>query len=349
MNPSRKINICHFTSVHKADDIRIFHKECVSLAKNNFEVTLVAPNCVSQVLNGVKIIGVESKTTGRISRMRQTTRKIFETVKNIDADIYHFHDPELLPYGKKLIKMGKKVVYDVHEDVPRQILGKPWINKLIRKFISRTFEKYENRIASQLSGIAAATPFIRDRFLKLNKNTIDICNSPLLEENHDDADWSRKENEICYVGAITHVRGIVELIQALEFMDVKLNLAGTFSPASLRDEVSALPGWKKVNEYGFVGRDKIKIILQRSKVGIVTLHPQINYLDSLPIKMFEYMHAGIPVVASDFPYWRKILEPVHCAKFTDPMWTAMTTSSKIERQRSMMSRCPLWMGSKDPG
>ena len=59
-------------------------------------------------------------------------------------------------------------------------------------------------------------------------------------------------------------------------------------------------------------------MLNQSKIGIVTLHPKENYLESLPIKMFEYMHAGIPVIASNFPLWQEILTENKCGICVDP-------------------------------
>ncbi len=139
------MKVCHFTSVHEADDIRIYHKECTSLSEEGFEVYLVAPIAYSYLNNDVKVIIVELDNSCRINRFLRSTRKIYQKALEIDADIYHFHDPELIPYGLKLLKKGKKVIYDVHEDVPRQILGKYWINPFLRKIISYMFEKYENK------------------------------------------------------------------------------------------------------------------------------------------------------------------------------------------------------------
>lgn len=314
-----KVKICHFTSAHKWNDVRIFVKECSSLARNGFDVTLIAPNCESQTVNGVKIIGVESIGKGRFFRMRKTTRKVYNQALEINADIYHFHDPEMLRFALRLKRLGKKVIYDVHEDVPRQILGKYWINKYLRKLVSAFFERYENRIARKLSFIIAATPFIRERFFKLNHNCIDICNYPIIGENVVQSDWGIKKNEICYIGSITEMRGIIEIISALEHVDARLNLAGEFSPIELKDKLMNSKGWNQVNNYGYVGREKIYEILSCSKIGIVTLHPAINYLDSLPIKMFEYMSSGIPVIASDFPLWKEIIEKNNCGICVDPL------------------------------
>ncbi|WDE99148.1 glycosyltransferase [Lentisphaera profundi] len=316
----KKLKICHLTSVHPRYDTRIFLKECSSLASAGFDVALiVADGLGDEVSKGVKILDTGTqKGLSRIKRMTQTVNSVYAKCLEIDADIYHFHDPELLRIGLKLKKLKKQVIYDVHEDVPRQILSKQWIPTHLRKSISFCFERYENHIAKKLSAVICATPFIRDRYLKINPNSIDINNYPILGEFDSSTPWCEKHDEVCYVGGITEVRGIKELVNSLSSTTAKLNLAGNFTSSLLEEEMFRHENWQKVNYHGIVSRKEVSLILAQSKIGIVTLHPIINYLDSLPIKMFEYMAAGIPIIASDFPYWHKVLEPYDCALFVDP-------------------------------
>jgi glycosyltransferase involved in cell wall biosynthesis len=305
----KKVKVCHLTSAHPESDIRIFHKECKSLSNDSlFDVYLVAVNAKESNDENVTIVSAESKSKNRLIRIFNSSRKVFLKALEIDADIYHFHDPELLPYGLKLRKKGKIVIYDAHEDVPRQILGKPWIPFPLRKIISYFFEKYENYVSSRLSFIITSTPTIEKRYLKINKNSSAICNYPILTENGTLPLWETRENTLCYVGGITEIRGIREIIKVLEAdPTLILNLAGEFSPPSLKEDIIKMKGWKQVNYFGVVDRNKVVEILNQSKIGIVTLHPKQNYLDSLPIKMFEYMYAGMPVIASDFPLWKQII------------------------------------------
>lgn len=315
----QKPKICHFTSAHRPDDVRIFHKECTTLAAAGFEVYLVATNCEEEIKNGVHIINASVPVSGRFTRMWKTSKLVYKKALSLDADVYHFHDPELLRFALRLKRKGKKVIYDAHEDVPRQILGKHWIPKGIRKIISTVFELYENFIVKKLSYVIVSTPTIKQRFIKINSKTEAICNYPILKENTDLPLWETRKSEICYVGGITAIRGVKELVESISLVqNASLNIAGLYSPESLKSDLMLLEGWSKVNDYGYIGRNEIVGILNKSKVGMVTLYPQLNYLDSLPIKMFEYMLAGLPVIASNFPLWKEIIEDCNCGLTVDP-------------------------------
>lgn len=319
MNPSSEIKVCHFTSAHPADDVRIFHKECKSLASTGFSVFLVACNCKSEVRDNVNFINVEVPASGRLTRIFKTSRLVYKKALSIDADVYHFHDPELLLYALKLKGKGKKVIYDAHEDVPKQILGKFWINKYLRRTVAFSFRIFENFVASRLDYIVTATPFISERFSKVNKSCTDINNFPLLSELSEETPWEKKKDEICYIGAISEIRGILQFVESLEYLkNIKANIAGKFSPQSLKNIAMQMKGWEKVNDLGFVNRKETIKIMERSKVGIVTFLPLPNHVDAQPNKMFEYMSAAIPVVGSHFLPWKDILEKNDCGICVNP-------------------------------
>lgn len=318
-----KARVCHMTSVHPADDIRIFHKQCTSLAEHGYEVHLVAPGSLGIANNGVihHEIPVFSQEN-RLKRMIFRAWRTYQLAKQTEAVLFHFHDPELLPYGLLLKWQGKIVIYDAHEDLPRDVLTKGWIPSYFRTMISWTIEKVENFIARRLTMVVAATPFISERFKSVGANAIDIKNYPRIAEFTTSSSTPVVKSDppaVCYVGMITKDRGIVEMLKAIETLDIRLILAGRFINKETEVLARSLPGWSKVDYRGVVSRQEIRRIFEESVAGLCVLHPTLSYADSLPIKLFEYMAYGLPVIVSNFTLWKSIVEVAHCGLCVDPL------------------------------
>jgi glycosyltransferase involved in cell wall biosynthesis len=313
-------HIAHLTSVHSRIDTRIFLKMCTSLARKGYVSHLVVADGEGEAFeNGVYIHDVGMRTGGRITRMTKTVNKVFEKAVTLDVDLYHLHDPELIPIGLKLKKLGKKVVFDAHEDLPKQLRSKPYLNKISQIVLSKIMGWYESYACSKYDAIICATPIITDKFLFINDNSVNINNYPILGELSTAAKWEDKFDEVCYLGGIARIRGIEEVIKSLSFLEgIRLNLAGKFSEAYVEKSVKNSPEWKKVNELGFLSRKKVSEVLARSKVGLVTFHNVPNHIDAQPNKMFEYMSAGIPIVTSNFPMWKEIVVNNKCGVCVDP-------------------------------
>ncbi|MBM78681.1 MAG: glycosyl transferase [Crocinitomicaceae bacterium] len=311
------MKVCHITTVHKANDVRIFHKQCRSLQKHGFFVNLIAPNVKNQEIEGVKIIGLKPIKENRFYRIFKLSKTAYKLAIETNADIYHFHDPELLRIGLKLRKKGKKVIYDAHEDLPRQILTKHWINPILRKATAFLIEKYENYAATKMSAIIGATSHISNRFSSVNALSININNYPIISEFENSLIFN-ENNYIVYSGGISKERGIVEIINAIEDTQIQLLLAGKFLDPKLENELHLLKGWKNVSYLGFLSRSEISNVYKKSSIGMVTLHPTLNYKDSLPVKMFEYMASGIPIIASNFSKWKEIIDEHKCGITVNP-------------------------------
>ncbi|MDB5756475.1 MAG: glycosyl transferase [Massilia sp.] len=313
--------VAHLTSVHRRNDTRIFIKQCRSLAAHGYNVTLVvADGQGADHKDGVAIIDVGC-VPGRLNRMLVTARRVFNQAVALDADIYHLHDPELIPVGLKLKRLGKTVIFDSHEATHLQLLAKSYLGPVSRQMLSLAFSLFERYACSKFDGIVTATPFIRDMFLKINPFTVDVNNFPLSGELDGDTPWTAKRDQVCYVGGISGIRGIRQLVQAGASLQspTRLALAGRFSEPAVEAEVKAQSGWSRVDDLGFLDRAGVRDVLARSVAGMVTLLPAPNHLDSHPIKMFEYMSSGIPVIASNFPLWREIVEGNECGVCVDPL------------------------------
>lgn len=312
--------IAHLTSVHSRSDIRIFLKECRSLEKAGYEVSLiVADGLGSGERDGVQIVDVGA-SQGRLDRMWRATRRVLSQARALDADLYHFHDPELIPAGLQLKRMGKRVIFDAHEDVPLQILGKPYLGPVARQVASRGFGAFERWAARRFDAIVAATPAIRDKFMALHPVVVDINNFPLPGELMADTATSQVRRDVCYVGGISEIRGIRELVSAMARVRTatRLKLCGVFVEPGVSAAVRSAPGWARVDEMGFRSRDEVRDVLSRCFAGLVTFHPLPNHLEAQPNKMFEYMSAGVPVIASDFPLWREVVVENGCGLCVDP-------------------------------
>jgi glycosyltransferase involved in cell wall biosynthesis len=268
----------------------------------------------------IQIIDV-GKMNNRFDRIWRTSQKLLEKAIHLNADIYHLHDPELLPMGLKLKSLGHRVIFDSHEDVPAQMLDKPYLNKSLLWMLSKCLAVYESWACAKFDGVIAATPFIRDKFLRINLHTLDINNFPFLKELENASSWAEKRREVCYIGGIAKIRGIQEVCAALALLksDARLNLGGLFSEPSLENEVKSLLSWVHVKSMGFLDRNGVREVLSRSMAGLVTYLPLPNHIDAQPNKMFEYMSAGIPVIASDFPLWREIIGGNNCGLLVDPL------------------------------
>lgn len=324
-----KVRIAHLTSAHPRDDIRIFLKECRSLAAYGHDVYLiVADGRGDATCDGVVIADV-GRSAGRLGRMFKATWRVMQRAIDINADVYHLHDPELLPIGLELKRRGKRVVFDAHEDVPKQILGKHYLHPWVRHILSWGIARLERYACARFDGVVTATPYIRDKFLSINPQSVDINNFPIVGELESLVSWDDKSDEVCYVGSVAEIRGIKELVRAMELTvsTVNLNIVGGFAEAQVETEVHSYSGWSKVNAYGVLDRTGVREVLGRSIAGLVTLHPIPNYLDALPIKMFEYMSAGIPVIASNFDLWRTIVEESNCGLCVDPKDPAAIASA----------------------
>lgn len=310
-----KIKICHLTSAHDSLDDRIFEKECCSLA-NLYDTYIIAPGD-SFKKEKINIIGIGKRPKSRIKRVTLTGYKVFKEALKLDAKLYHIHDPELLLYARKFKKMGKLVIYDSHEDVPRQILAKEWIPKPVRKIVSTIYECFEKRIAQKIDYVITATPYIRDVFLKYTKNVCEICNFPI--DNSLDIDISRrcsgKKQQICYAGSLTKIRGLNMMMEAVEKTDCHMKLAGSIDDL----EKERIKKFNKVEYIGYLTRDEINKLYEESNIGIMIPEPRPNHINSYAIKLFEYMGAELPIICSNFPLWKEMIEESGCGICVDPM------------------------------
>jgi len=244
----------------------------------------------------------------------------------LDADVYHFHDPELIPAGLLLRSRGKHVIYDLHEDYPKDILTKPYLPAWSRRPISWTMDQLERAACRHFSALVVVTPSIAERFKSINHRTVIVHNFPYPNEvvlQDTASTWNSRRQSVVYAGGISRQRGIREMVESMALvpaaLSATLELAGPIAKEDIQlDELSALPGWERVRYHGLLELQRMFDLLRSVRAGLVLFHPEPNHVEAMPQKIFEYMGAGIPVIASDFAFWRKLLGEARCAIFVDP-------------------------------
>lgn len=301
--------ITHFSTVHRRKDTRVFLKQCVSLANSGkYQVNfIVADDLPSKVENNVNITSV-GKPKNKIHRIIFSQFKVLLLLLKTPSDLYQFHDPELIFTGMILKLFGKKVVFDIHEDTPGQILSKPYLNKPMLYLISKSYAIFEFFTIRFFDSLITVNEDIQERLLSINSNVEIVYNYPILDEfistTHD---WPSKRDIICYVGGVTRIRGMKSLIQASEIAKCKLIIGGTFNEKSYEEEMRNLPEWKNVEYLGQINRKEMLKVFQKSCAGMIGFLPEPNHINATPNKFFEYLSAGLPILTSNFPKWENFI------------------------------------------
>jgi len=311
----KKLHICHISSVHNTTDTRVFYRECVSLAKH-FKVTLIAIGNKNINTEGVECIALP-KPSHRIKRLLLTTFRVYQAAKKAQADIYHFHDPELIPYALLLKWQGKKVVYDIHENVTESMKAKTWLP--LKWLFIKLYSLFDKLAANNFELILAEDAYAAVYHKRYpHKNTTIIRNFAPTElllayrkSKRDDLPLN-----IFYMGSIDRLYCIEPMLHAILLLKQKgyspmLKLVGWVSP-KVQGYIKSLPYYTEVEpNLKFLGYQDIKqgyALSTDCAIGFSFVSDNINVKESLPRKMFEYMQIGLPVISSGYKTYRKLVE-----------------------------------------
>jgi len=315
------IKVCHLTSVHSRFDGRIFQKECQSLSNAGYDVSLVvADGKGDMIVDNIHIfdVGIEEN---RFKRFFNTIKKVKQKAISLDCDIYHFHDPELIFTGLSLKKLGKKVIFDMHENIPADISEKEYIPFFLRKVMSVAYEKLENYSVKRFDGIVSTRQSINDRLIKHNNNIVLVTNFPEIVNEIEKV--KSEINTICFAGAIVPNWRHKEIIQAIENIDnIRYLLAGPADSKYL-EELKLLKGWKKVEYLGVIPFNEVINMYKKATIG-VAIYVYCKNMDGIKgnlanTKLFEFMNWEIPIVCTDYLLWNKIVvEQEKCGVCVNP-------------------------------
>jgi glycosyltransferase involved in cell wall biosynthesis len=316
--------VCVLTSVHMPFDGRIFHKEAKSLAKAGYDVTLIAPHDKEEVVGGVRVLPLPS-AKNRFQRVTIVMRRLYRLAARENADIYHFHDPELMVIGLMLKLRRKKVIWDAHEHYPNSILDKYYISKPLRRLVSRSFDLFERVVVRFFDYVIYTTPLVGARYGTMKVRAGRVENYPIIELS--ETLPRQPQEKIVYLGGMSKIRGLLEVVEALaevvkKHPRWKLCLVGSFSPASFEGEVRDLVGKlgveANVEFISWVPYDEKEKFSSQAAMGVITYLPYSNNTSCLPNKLFDYMLVGLPVIASNFPLYREVVEGSGCGLIVDP-------------------------------
>ncbi len=319
------MEIVHISSVHYWADTRILHKMCRSLAEAGHRVHFVVPRAGPnkvETRDGVAIHGLPLPKN-RWRRVTRTAPEVLRRAAGIRADVYHFHDPELLWYaGAFQRRVGRPLVYDVHEDIRLQVYDKSWLPSRGRRLMSWAVGHLEDRLARRVAGVVTVTPSIFRRFT-WHPECVLVRNLPIVDELTvtGSRPVAERPPRIAYVGAIARSRGAVEMAKAITLLPkslgARLVLVGSCRPPALEDELRRIAG-PQIELLGVRDRREVAAVLAEAAVGIVMSQPIRCYREAYPTKLFEYMTAGIPVLACDLPAPREIMDRLGCGLLVDP-------------------------------
>jgi glycosyltransferase involved in cell wall biosynthesis len=316
--------VYEISTVHPSNDIRIFHKIIKTLCENGV--------CVRQICSQSKYFEETNFKNLEVLQLKIPRSRILRIlVSNFlvishtiftSADFYHIHDPELVFSGFLLAITGKKIVYDMHEDLPRQVFHKAWIPKILRSGLSWFLELVERLAANVFHAVIVAEPVIAKRFAT-HQNVFLVQNFPLKDEFDGIEHQITSNNILVYLGSIAEVRGIFEMISIVQQVNQRFNskllFAGNFSDERLKEKILNLPDYGQRFEYlGILDRKAVTELLTTASIGLALLHPTPKYKEAWPTKLFEYMYAQLPVLASDFPLWNDIVSDADCGFTVNP-------------------------------
>jgi glycosyltransferase involved in cell wall biosynthesis len=323
-SPRQHAKVCILTSVHIPFDGRVFHKEAKSLVKAGYEVVLIARHDKEEVVAGVRVVPLPQPKNRR-QRMTRVLWRLYRLAVRENADIYHFHDPELIVVGLLLKLRGRKVIWDVHEHYPNSILDKYYLARPLRRVISKSFDLFERAVVRFFDYVVYTTPFVGARYQKMRVRSGRIENYPIIGLS--EAFAQDTQDKIVYLGGMSRIRGLLEVVEAFALIAKKyphweLCLVGSCSPASfegeLRDRVRTLGLEANVKFIPWVPYEEKERLSSQAAMGVITYLPYSNNTSCLPNKLFDYMLVSLPVIASNFPLYREIVEPNHCGLIVDP-------------------------------
>lgn len=332
LNESAKTvsDVVQISSVHPTFDTRVFEKCCKTLVERGWRVSLVIQADQAGIVDGVNLIPLE-RPRGRFGRVFKTGREAMKLALETGAPVCHVHDPELLLWTWMLTRRGRKVVFDMHENLPAAIRAKDWLPRWLRPVISRGVQIAERVLLRDKDVVLAETSYERD--YEYLPRRIVVQNFPRTAQLSGVQAAKRAVPTLAYLGHIHQTRGSLTMVEVLrrlrqEGIEAELLLIGRVPPEhKLALLERAKEAGTKVEFAGHLAPLDAWTRVASCQVGMAVLSPEPNYITSYPTKMFEYMALGLPVVVSNFPLYREVIDQHACGYAVDPLDTDAVTAA----------------------
>jgi glycosyltransferase involved in cell wall biosynthesis len=301
-----RLTVCHVTSVHVPTDSRILYHECRSLATRYRTLLVARDDAGPRTIEGVEIVTLP-RARGRLARFVANGKLAREAVSHA-AQLYHFHDPELISVMAAFAEASHvPVVYDAHEDYPAAMTQKAWIPGPLRPLAARWAERTEAKHVGTFSAVVVADEAMERRFAAMHPRVVRLDNYPPLSLFPPAPARPEGPPTLVYVGSVSAVRGFFEMVDVVravrgEFPDARLVVHGRPTEevsSALPRVLSELPEGA-LEMRGPVPYGEIASVLAEAHVGLSLLRPHPKYDANVSMKVFDYMAAGLPWVASDF-------------------------------------------------
>ena len=265
------------------------------------------------------VVGYQ-RSERRLVRMSLGAARAVLRAVRMRPHVVHLHDPELIPWVAVLRLLGIRVVFDSHEHIAASMENKSYLPRGVRGLAQRASRWLVSLVDRAASGIVTATPAIAEDFA--NERRVVIQNFPILAQWAEVDEERRPASRLVFIGGLTEGRGAFQMLDAIERLGVShgatLTIAGTASE-DLLGRLRAHPGWRHAEFVGMLDRAELAELLADSTIGVVLFLPEPNHVYSQPTKMFEYMAAGVPVLASDYPLWRELVVTTDVGLVADPL------------------------------
>ena len=309
-------------------DIRLSHKYAWSFVAAGYDVTMVVKKTDREHYQGAEVRRVSGPFDSILRLILNPPFQIVQAMR-LKSDLYVLSNPHTIPLAFALRFAGKRVIYDTSEDFSKRMQLHDYIPRRLRRMFGRIITRLEKSLARRVNLVTVTQPQQRQQ---LDGNTVMIENTPLVDgpvvKEAQKILVSLPEPELftlVYIGTITEYRGIFTMLNLLgrlnERIPCRLKMIGWFGDENCERLAREHPSWNLVEFHERLTHAETLAHLHRAHIGLAILHDVADHATSSVTKLYEYMWAGVPFVASNFDRWMRSVGDVSAGIFVDPLDT----------------------------